>query len=164
MASSAHLDLQDALVEDWDDLDSARRSPRRYATFIRARGTNSSAAVAAQRRELAEYCASRGGVVVEEHVHEGSSTTASQVLAALVDRCWEDRFDAVVAVGLDRFSRNVRDLVSFIEEMQTYGVDLETVRGPLPVGPGIPWLDQDEMARVSARLNAAIKETRRRAD
>lgn len=81
-----------------------------------------------QRREL-ELVAQRGGwEVVEVYADEGVSGAKGRKDRPAFDRMLKDasrrRFDVIACWSVDRLGRSLKDLVAFLQEVQSLGVGL----------------------------------------
>src|ERR671914_3089516 len=73
-----------------------------------------------QLLELRRYCEARGWGVFKEYVDEGVSGAKDRrpALDQLVTDAKRRRFDVLVCWRLDRLGRNLRHLVTMLEELQ----------------------------------------------
>ena len=79
-----------------------------------------------QLNALREYAKARGLEVVQEFVDHGVSGSKDRrpALDALLAHATRRRFDAVVAVKLDRLARSVRHLTTMCADWESLGIDL----------------------------------------
>lgn len=94
----------------------------------------------AQIAELTRYAEARQWQIVErfeDHAHSGS-TTSRPSLNKLVSAMRRRKFDLVLVFALDRLGRNTSHLLSLVEEMESLGVALVSLREAIdlstPVG------------------------------
>ena len=101
--------------------------PARVALYVRVSTTDQHPDC--QLEPLRQYAAARGLEVVEAYVDHGVSGAKARRPA--LDRLMADarrrRFDAVVAVKLDRLARSVHHLTTLGQEFAALGVDLIAV-------------------------------------
>jgi DNA invertase Pin-like site-specific DNA recombinase len=110
-------------------------APKKRSLTDRPIGTASTVAIYArvstldqepenQLAELRRYAAARGRTVAGEYVDRGVS--GSKERRPALDRLTADarrrRFDVVLCWRLDRLGRNLRHLITLLEELQTIGV------------------------------------------
>jgi DNA invertase Pin-like site-specific DNA recombinase len=98
-----------------------------------------------QLLELRRYCAARGWPVGREYVDHGVSGSKDRrpALDSLSADARRRKFDVLVCWRLDRLGRNLKHLVTMLEELQSLGIgfvslgegiDLSTPAGRLPRG------------------------------
>jgi DNA invertase Pin-like site-specific DNA recombinase len=113
-------------------------------------------ALASQIEQDKAHCQEHGYTVEETHIYSeecnGSTDyhTRSQ-LTALLKAAKRREFDIVVVSALDRLSRDYAQVEAIIEELQEYGVIIETIEGPVELA-----------AMAMALLEKAEEEQRRR--
>src|SRR5688500_9846023 len=83
-----------------------------------------------QLLELRRYADARGWIVTREYVDEGVSGAKERrpALDALVKDATRRRFDVVVCWRLDRLGRNLRHLVTLLDELQGLGIAVVSLR------------------------------------
>ncbi len=123
-----------------------------------------------QAAELRTYAAARGWETVEYIDHGVSgSTDRRPALDQLVADARRRKLDTVVVWRLDRLGRNLRHLVTLIEELQILGVgfvslgegiDLQTPAGRLQLHI-LAALSEFEKARIAERVQAGLERARR---
>jgi DNA invertase Pin-like site-specific DNA recombinase len=86
-----------------------------------------------QTRELREYAARRGWLIVEEYTDQGVSGAKESrpALNRLMADAHRRRFDAVLVWKLDRFGRSLRHLVNALAEFEAVGVAFVSLRDNL---------------------------------
>jgi DNA invertase Pin-like site-specific DNA recombinase len=118
-----------------------------------------------QLLELRRYIEARGWTAVE-YVDRGVSGAKDRrpALDEMVADAKRRKFDAVVAWRLDRLGRNLRHLVTLIEELQTLGIafislgegiDCTTPAGKLQLHI-LAALAEFERARIQERVRAGL--------
>ena len=75
-----------------------------------------------QRQAIAAYCGREGHTLVAEYLDEaitgGTLLSARSAAARMLDECRPPRIDGVIALRLDRLSRNLADLLGFVRRAQ----------------------------------------------
>ncbi len=122
-----------------------------------------------QLRELREYCAARGWTATEFTDHGVSgSKDRRPALDALVAAAKRRKFDVVAVWRLDRFGRNLRSLVTLIDDLNAMGVafislnegiDLTTPAGRLQLHI-LAALSEFERARTVERVRLGLARVR----
>ena len=89
-----------------------------------ARCSTTEQTVLNQLLEVRRYCEARGWTIHREYVDEGVSGTRDKrpALDQLVTDAKRRRFDVLVCWRLDRLGRNLRHLVTLLEDLQAVGV------------------------------------------
>lgn len=86
----------------------------------------------AQRERLAAYCQAQSWPVCPNHVYtdEGISgtTTERPQFQAMLQAAKDGHIKRIVAMKLDRLSRNVRDFLGLVDELQAVGCDLVLIK------------------------------------
>lgn len=86
----------------------------------------------AQRERLAAYCQAQSWPVCPNHVYadEGISgtTTERPQFQAMLQAAKAGHIKRIVAMKLDRLSRNVRDFLGLVDELQAAGCDLVLIK------------------------------------
>jgi DNA invertase Pin-like site-specific DNA recombinase len=122
-----------------------------------------------QLLELRRYIQARGWTAIE-FVDRGVSGSKERrpALDSLVTDARKRRFDVVVAWRLDRLGRNLRHLVTLIEELQSLGIafvslgegiDCTTPAGKLQLHI-LAALSEFERARIQERVRAGLARAR----
>ena len=100
--------------------------PKRVALYLRVSTTGQT--VENQRRELQAVADRHGWQVVAEYADEGISGAKGRDHRPGFDRLHQAmtrrEFDQVAAWSVDRLSRSLQDLVSFLGELHAKGIDL----------------------------------------
>jgi DNA invertase Pin-like site-specific DNA recombinase len=112
-----------------------------------------------QEHELRSVAAARGWAIVEVYADNGISGAKGPDKRPAFDRLNKDavrrRFDIVMAWSVDRISRTVKDLVTFLQELQAVNVDLflyqQAVDTTTPMGRAM-----FQIAGVFAELERAM--------
>jgi DNA invertase Pin-like site-specific DNA recombinase len=94
----------------------------RVATYVRVSTTDQH--VENQAQELRRYVEARGWLLVREFADAGVSGAAQSRpgLDDLMREAKRRRFDAVVVWSLDRLGRNLKHLITLLDELQALGV------------------------------------------
>jgi DNA invertase Pin-like site-specific DNA recombinase len=81
-----------------------------------------------QERELRAVAVARGWEVVEVYADNGFSGSKGREQRPAFDRLHKDatrrKFDIVMAWSVDRLGRSLKDLIGFLQELQSVGVEL----------------------------------------
>jgi DNA invertase Pin-like site-specific DNA recombinase len=112
-----------------------------------------------QEHELRSVAAARGWEIVEVYADNGISGAKGRDKRPAFDLLNKDavrrRFDIVMAWSVDRISRTVKDLVTFLQELQAVNVDLflyqQAVDTTTPMGRAM-----FQIAGVFAELERAM--------
>jgi DNA invertase Pin-like site-specific DNA recombinase len=106
------------------------RTPR-VATYLRV--STDDQTVENQRRELAAYVNGRGWTITREYADEGISGSKERrpALDDLLRDAKRRRFDMVIVWSLDRLGRNLRHLVTLLDELQALNIALVSLRDGL---------------------------------
>jgi len=85
-----------------------------------------------QREYLEEFAKREGYEVYKVYCDDGVSaySTRRSALQELLVDAKGKRFELVIAYKLDRFSRNLKDLLNLIDELSTYGVAFKSATEP----------------------------------
>ncbi len=124
-----------------------------------------------QLRDLREYCARRGWQI-REYVDHGVSGAKERrpSLDGLIRDARRRRFDAVVVWRLDRLGRNLKHLITLLDELQALGVafvslaegiDATTPAGKLQMHI-LAAIAEFERARIAERVRAGLARVRAR--
>ena len=120
--------------------------------------------------ELRRYCEARGWSVAKEYIDQGVSGSKDR-RPALDDFSVDARrrrFDVLVCWRLDRLGRNLKHLVTLLEELQSIGIgfvslgegiDLSTPAGRLQLHI-LAALAEFERARIQERVRAGLARAR----
>jgi DNA invertase Pin-like site-specific DNA recombinase len=108
-----------------------------------------------QVQELRRYCEARGWAVVAEHVDNGVSGAAESrpALDTLRTGAKRRQFDAVVIWSLDRLGRNLKHLITLLDEFHAVGVSFISLK------EGLDWTTP--AGRLQAQLLGMISEFER---
>lgn len=100
--------------------------PRRAALYLRVSTDGQSTDL--QRRDLMQACEHRGWTVVDVYEDAGISGGRGREGRPAFDRLCQDairrHFDVIAAWSVDRLGRSLQDLVGFLGETQSAGVNL----------------------------------------
>lgn len=85
-----------------------------------------------QREYLESFVTREGYDVYKVYCDEGISaySTRRPALQKLVEDAKQRKFDLVLAYKLDRFSRNLKDLLNLVDELSGYGVSFKSATEP----------------------------------
>lgn len=119
-----------------------------------------------QLLELRRYCGARGWSVVREYIDQGVSGSKDRrpALDQLAADAGRRRFDVLICWRLDRLGRNLKHLVTMLEEFQALGVgfvslgegiDLATPAGRLQLHI-LAALAEFERSRIQERVKAGL--------
>src|SRR5689334_17143195 len=99
---------------------------RRAALYMRV--STDQQTTANQERELREIAARSGWEIVEVYRDHGISGAKGRDKRPAFDALCKDaarrRFDVVMAWSVDRLGRSLQDLVAFLSELHSLGIDL----------------------------------------
>lgn len=120
--------------------------------------------------ELRRYCEARGWPVGREYIDHGVSGSRDRrpALDELANDARRRRFDVLVCWRLDRLGRNLKHLVTMLEELQALqvgfvslgeGIDLGTPTGRLQLHI-LAALAEFERARIQERVRAGLARAR----
>lgn len=122
-----------------------------------------------QLQELRRYCQARGWTTVQ-YVDRGVSGSKDRrpALDQLLTDAKRRKFDVLVCWRLDRLGRNLKHLVTLIEELQSVGVGLvtlgEDIDTPTPAGRlqlhVLSAISQFERDRIAERVVAGLHRAR----
>jgi DNA invertase Pin-like site-specific DNA recombinase len=137
---------------------------------IYARVSTSDQTCENQLEELRRYVTARGWKAVE-YIDEGISGAKERrpALDRLVADAKRRRLDVVVCWRLDRLGRNLKDLITLLEELQVLGVDFvslaEGIDATTPAGKLqmhiLGAIAEFERARIAERVRAGLERARR---
>src|ERR1700675_3330592 len=123
-----------------------------------------------QLRELREYCASRGLIIVQEYTDVGysGSKESRPALNQLMADARRRRFDAVLVWKLDRFGRSLRHLVNALAELEALGLSFISLRDNLDLSTPsgrlmfqiIGAMAEFERSLIQERVKAGIRNAR----
>ena len=111
--------------------------PRRAALYIRV-STGMQArdglSLDVQLRELMEYAARKGWIVVDKYIDAGVSggTLQRSGLQRMLSDMAEGLFDTVMALDSSRLSRDATDFLQLLEQFQDYGIRPVFLQEPEP--------------------------------
>jgi DNA invertase Pin-like site-specific DNA recombinase len=120
-----------------------------------------------QLRELREYCASRGLMVIQEYTdvgHSGSKESRPALNQLMAD-ARRRRFDSVLVWKLDRFGRSLRHLVNAMAELEALGLSFISLRDNLDLSTPsgrlmfhvVGAMAQFERALIQERVKAGLR-------
>lgn len=77
-----------------------------------------------QRRVCQSFCNLRGWEIVTEYVDDGHSATTINrpAFGAMLDAAKQRKFDVIVCHKLDRFSRNIVDVLTLLNDLEKHNV------------------------------------------
>jgi DNA invertase Pin-like site-specific DNA recombinase len=142
----------------------------RVALYLRVSTTEQT--VEYQRRELQANAERHGWEVVAEFADEGISGTKGRARRPAYDRLCQGvtrrEFDRVAAWSVDRLGRSLQDLVAFLGELHTKGVDLylhqQGIDTATPAGKAMFQMmgvfAEFERAMIVERVNAGLARAR----
>jgi DNA invertase Pin-like site-specific DNA recombinase len=123
-----------------------------------------------QTIELRRYVAARGWTAVAEHVDHGISGSKDRrpALDALLRDAKRRKIDVVVCWRLDRLGRNLRHLITLLDELQTLGVSFvslsEGIDATTPAGKLqmhiLAAIAEFEKDRIRERVLAGLQRAR----
>lgn len=123
-----------------------------------------------QLQELRRYCEARGWTAVE-YVDRGVSGTKDRrpALDTLIRDAKRRRFDVLVCWRLDRLGRNLKHLITLLDDLQALGVGFvtlgESIDTTTPAGRLqlhiLSAISQFERERVRERVIAGLQRARR---
>ena len=108
-----------------------------------------------QAQELRRYVQARGWMLVHEYADSGVSgaATSRPALDELLRDAKRRRFDAVVVWSLDRLGRNLKHLITLLDDFQALGVAFISLK------EGLDWTTP--AGRLQAQLLGMISEWER---
>ncbi len=85
-----------------------------------------------QREYLEDYAKREKYEVYKVYSDEGISaySTKRPALQKLIDDAKNKKFDLVIAYKIDRFSRNLKDMLNLVDELSAYGVGFKSATEP----------------------------------
>lgn len=121
----------------------------RVAVYLRV--STDDQTVENQRRELAAYIEARGWTVTREYADEGISGSKERrpALDELLQDARRRRFDMVIVWSLDRLGRNLRHLVTLLDELQGLNVALVSLRDGLDLSTAAGRLQMQILAALA---------------
>lgn len=108
-----------------------------YTRVSTDRQANRDLSLPAQRKALLDHAKKKGWTVVKEYTDEGESARTAdrpQFQQMLTD-AKRKQFVTVLVWKLDRFARNLRDLLNSTDELTKHGVTLESLNEPMEDSP-----------------------------
>lgn len=125
----------------------------RVATYVRV--STADQHVENQAQELRRYVEARGWTVWREYSDSGVSGAAQSrpALDELLRDAKRRRFDAVIVWSLDRLGRNLKHLITLLDDFQALGIAFISLR------EGLDWTTP--AGRLQAQLLAMISEFER---
>jgi DNA invertase Pin-like site-specific DNA recombinase len=145
---------------------NATTEPRRVAFYLRV--STDGQTVENQLLELERVAKSAGWSVVEIYRDEGISGAKGRTQRPAFDRLLKDasrrRFDVIAAWSVDRLSRSLQHLVSFLDEIHHLGIDLylhqQGIDTTTPTGKAMFQMlgvfSEFERAMIRERVNAGL--------
>jgi DNA invertase Pin-like site-specific DNA recombinase len=121
-----------------------------------------------QLQELREYCARRGWSVREFVDHASGSKDSRPALDRLIAEARRRRFDVLICWRLDRLGRNLRHLVTMLDELNVLGIsfvslnegiDFSTPAGKLQFHV-LAALSEFERSRIVERVRSGMARAR----
>lgn len=143
---------------------------KRVAIYLRV--STSGQTVENQRLALTEAFSRKGWQIVAEYVDHGVSGTKGRSERPQFDALLKDatrrKFDVIAAWSVDRLGRSLKDLVSFLTDIQTQGIDLFLYQQALdtstPTGRAmfgmLSIFGEFEAAMIRERVNAGLVRAR----
>ena len=125
----------------------------RVATYVRV--STADQHVENQAQELRRYVGARGWTMMGEYADSGVSGAAQSrpALDELLREAKRRRFDAVIVWSLDRLGRNLKHLITLLDEFQALGIAFISLK------EGLDWTTP--AGRLQAQLLAMISEFER---
>lgn len=143
-------------------------TPRRVAIY--ARVSSGDQTVENQLRALHEHAARAGWTIVGEYSDTAISGTRERRpgLDAMMDDARRRKFDLIAVAALDRLGRNLRHLVTLLDELQHLGISLMSLREALdlssPIGRAmfgiVGVLAEVERSWIVERTHAGLRRAR----
>ncbi|HXD19378.1 MAG TPA: recombinase family protein [Vicinamibacterales bacterium] len=108
-----------------------------------------------QLQEMHRYCAARGWTIVSEWTDNGVSGAKQSrpALDGMLRDAKRRRFDVVIVWSLDRLGRNLKHLITLLDEFQALGIAFISLR------EGLDWTTP--AGRLQAQLLGMISEFER---
>ena len=133
------------------------RAPR-VAAYLRV--STDDQTVENQRRELAAYIEARGWTVTREYADEGISGSKERrpALDELMRDAKRRRFDMVIVWSLDRLGRNLRHLVTLLDELQGLNIALVSLRDGLDLSTAAGRLQMQILAALAEFERSRLRE------
>lgn len=141
-------------------------SSRRAALYLRVSTLDQT--TENQRRELEHVAERAGWIIAEVYEDAGISGAKGRDLRPAFDRLLKDaarrRFDVIAAWSVDRLGRSLPHLVSFLEDIHGYGIDLylhqQGIDTTTPAGKAMFQMlgvfSEFERAMIRERVNAGL--------
>lgn len=109
------------------------RRPTRVALYARCSTEKQGHSTSTQVFDLREYAERRGLTIVREYVDEAVSGARDSrpALNEMLADARRGRFDLVLVVRLDRLGRNLRHLLTVLEELSEHGVAFASATEPI---------------------------------
>jgi DNA invertase Pin-like site-specific DNA recombinase len=132
--------------------------PPRVAVYLRV--STGEQTVENQRRELAAYIAARDWTIAREYADEGISGSLERrpALDELLRDAKRRRFDFVIVWSLDRLGRNLRHLVTLLDELQSLNVALISLRDGLDLSTAAGRLQMQILAALAEFERSRLRE------
>lgn len=145
---------------------------KRVAIYLRVSTAGQS--VESQRLALHEALSRKGWMIVAEYVDHGVSGTKSRndrpKFDALLKDATRRKFDVIAAWSVDRLGRSLKDLVNFLSDIQSQGIDLFLYQQALdtstPTGRAmfgmLSIFGEFEASMIRERVNAGLARAKAR--
>jgi DNA invertase Pin-like site-specific DNA recombinase len=132
--------------------------PARVAVYLRV--STDDQTVENQRRELVAYIDGRGWTVTSEYADEGISGSKERrpALDELLQDARRRRFDMVIVWSLDRLGRNLRHLVTLLDELQGLNIALVSLRDGLDLSTAAGRLQMQILAALAEFERSRLRE------
>lgn len=132
-------------------------SPR-VAVYLRV--STDDQTVENQRLELAAYIDGRGWTISREYADEGISGSKERrpALDELLQDSRRRRFDMVIVWSLDRLGRNLRHLVTLLDELQGLNIALVSLRDGLDLSSAAGRLQMQILAALAEFERSRLRE------
>ena len=120
---------------------SKREKPIRYASYGRTSSEQQDVenSLAGQRSAAEAYVGTHGGVLVEHYLDEAKSgrVDSRPEFQRMVKDATSDNppFDVLVVWKLNRFARNVRDMMRYWDLLEEHGIQVISIMEPFLEGP-----------------------------
>src|SRR5688500_18327685 len=133
------------------------RAPR-IAAYLRV--STDDQTVENQRRELAAYIDGRGWTSTREYADEGISGSKERrpALDELLKDARRRRFNMVIVWSLDRLGRNLRHLVTLLDELQGLNIALVSLRDGLDLSTAAGRLQMQILAALAEFERSRLRE------
>ena len=132
--------------------------PPRVAVYLRV--STEDQTVENQRQELASFIDGRGWTVTREYADEGVSGSKERrpALDELLHDARRRRFDMVIVWSLDRLGRNLRHLVTLLDDLQGLNIALVSLRDGLDMSSAAGRLQMQILAALAEFERSRLRE------